>query len=449
MRRARFGCVLTLLILGLLAPLEAQQIQISPSTLTFKNQVVNSTSSSQTVTLTNTGSSSVTISSVTPSGMYNETTDCDVLNAGGSCTIDVSFSPVVIGSTGGAITIVSSAQAGPQTVGLSGSALAPLKVSPAFLGFGAVAVGTTSQPKAVKLTNQLSTAVNLTSISTTGDYVQTNNCPASLAAGASCTINVSFQPTAGTVIPGALSFSTSATGPAPVSLNGTGTNGPASIVSLSAASLDFGSETVGLFTNTQRVTLTNTSTTTSLNIQSLTVSGSGVYQLQFARPPCRGLIAPGGQCVIVVFFNPLANLMPASYPGAVTIVDDDVTSPQVIGLSGNGSNELVFRPAVLHFAPQAVGTTSPQQIVTVTSTLQQSEGIFLDTFSSGDFNFVGFGTHACQLGGTIPASCAIAVTFTPTRTGAINGAVTYDNYPLCFPGPCASPSVLSLTGTGK
>jgi hypothetical protein len=334
-------------------------------------------------------------------------------------------------------------------VGLTGTAIVPLKVSPALLNFGLVAVGTASQPKVVKLTNEQAAAVSITAIATSGDYSQTNNCPASLAAGASCSIGVVFQPTAGTVIPGALSFSTSETGPSPVSLSGTGTSGPASIVSLSSTSLNFGDETIGMFTPTQRVTLTNTSQTTSLNIQSVTISGFGVYDLQFDRPPCSGMIAPGGQCVIVVFFNPLASLMPASYPGAVTIMDDDVTSPQVIGLSGNGKNELVFSPPVLHFAPQKVGTTSPQQIVTVTSTLQQGEGINLDTFSSGDYSFVGFGKKACQLGGIVLPSCTIAVTFTPSRTGVINGAVTYDDYPLCSFGSCAKPSVLSLTGTGQ
>jgi hypothetical protein len=442
-------CNLALVILGLLASLQAQQIQTSPASLTFKNQLINSTSATQTVTLTNTGSGSVTISSITPSGMYNTSTDCDVLIAGESCTINVSFAPVVIGTTNGAVTILTSAQAGPQTVGLAGGGIAPIKVSPASLNFGVVAVGTASHPQVVKLTNQQATAASLTSIAASGDYLQLNNCPASLAAHASCTISVSFVPTAGTVIPGALSFSLSNSSAAPVSLLGTGTGGPASIVSLSATSLDFGNETIGMFTPTQRVTLTNISTTKSLNIQSVTASGPGVYDLQFVRPACSGLIAPGGQCDIVVFFSPLANLMPAGYPGAVTIVDDDVTSPQVIQLSGTGNNELVFTPAILHFPPQKVGTTSPQQIVTVTSTMQQLEGIFLETFSSGDFNFTGFGTHACQLGGIIPSSCTIGVTFTPSRKGAINGAVTYNNYPLCSFGSCAKPSVLNLTGTGQ
>jgi len=212
----RRACLLALTMLGSLSLVEAQQIQISPSTLTFKNQVLNTTSASQTVTLTNTGSASVTVSSIVPSGMYNETTDCDVLNAGGSCTIDVSFAPAVLGTTDGAVTITSSAQPGPQSVGLAGNAIAPLKVSPAFLNFRLVMVGTSSQPAAVKLTNQQGTAVGLKAISTSGDYTQSNNCPASLAAGASCTIQVVFQPTAGTVIQGALSISTDSTGPAPV-----------------------------------------------------------------------------------------------------------------------------------------------------------------------------------------------------------------------------------------
>jgi hypothetical protein len=449
MIRFRSAFALLWLGLGLLAYASAQQLQISPSTLAFKNQLINTTSTSQTVTLTNTGNTSVTVSSIVPSGMYNETTDCAVLNAGESCTIDVSFSPVAVGTTNGAVTIMSSAQTGPQSVGLAGTALAPVKVSPLVLNFGLVAVGTSSQPKPVKLTNQQTTAVSIAAIATSGNYAQSNNCPVSLGAGQSCSIRVVFQPTAGTFIPGALSISTNSTGPAPVLLEGTGTTGPNSLVSLSAVNLDFGDETVGLFTKTQTVTLTNTSSTSSLNIQSVTASGFGWYDLQFARPPCSGMLAPGAHCVIVAFFNPLANLMPASYPGAITIVDDDATSPQVIGLSGNGRNELIFGPNALHFPPQKVGTSSPPQIVTVTSTLQQDEGIFLDTFSTGDYSFTGFGTQACVLGEIVPSSCAIAVTFTPSRTGVVNGAITFDNYPLCGFDSCPKPAVLSLSGTGQ
>jgi HYDIN/CFA65/VesB-like, Ig-like domain/Cep192 domain 4 len=449
MVRFRLTTTLFLLGFGLLPYAGAQQLRISPASLTFKNQLINSTSDVQTATLTNSGSTSVTVSSIIPSGMYNQTSDCAVLNAGESCTIGVTFSPVVVGTTSGAITITSSAQADPQSLGLAGTAIAPIRLSPLGLDFGQVAVGTLSQPESVKLTNHQATAVAINAIVTSGDFAQSNNCPASLGAGQSCNIQVVFQPTAGTFIPGALSVSTDSTGPAPVLLEGNGTSGPSSIVSLSAVNLDFGAETVGMFTKTQSVTLTNTSATTSLNIQSVTASGFGWYDLQFARPPCIGMLAPGAQCVIVAFFNPLADLMPASYPGAITIVDDDVTSPQVIELSGTGNNELVFRPATLHFPPQKVGTTSPPQIVTVDSTLQQGEGLFLDSFSTGDYKFVGFGLHACLNGEIVPPSCTIEVTFTPSRKGAVNGAVTFDNYPLCEFGSCPKPAVLNLTGVGQ
>jgi len=158
-----------------------------------------------------------------------------------------------------------------------------------------VAVGTSSQPLTVKLKNQQATGLDITTIATSGDYTQTNNCPASLAAGQTCSIRVVFQPTAGTVIPGALSVETDTTGPAPVSLVGTGTSGPSSIVSLSASSLSFGDETVGLFTKTQTVTLTNISQIQSLNISSVTVSGFGVYDLQFARSSVSGIDRAGGE----------------------------------------------------------------------------------------------------------------------------------------------------------
>jgi len=446
---SRSVSLLCLVVLLLIPAAFSQQLQISPSSLNFKNQVINTASATQTVTLTNSGSGSLTISSIVPSGMYTETNDCTVLNAGQSCSVDVSFTPSIIGITTGAVTILSTAQTAAQSVGLSGNGLAPVKISPGTLNFGAVSVGTSSQPKLVKLTNQQTSALSIKAIATSGNYTQTNSCPSSLAAGSSCSIGVVFQPTSSTIVQGALSFSTDATGPAPVSLVGTGTGGPQSNVSLSLASLDFGTLAAGLFSKTQTVTLTNTSSTASLNIQSVNISGFGIYDLQFARPPCSGLIAPGGQCVIVAFFNPLATLMPANDPGAITIVDDDVTSPQVIGLSASGSSELVFRPAVLHFGPQKVGTTSPPQIVTVDSTLQGQEGIFLSMVSSGDFSFTGFGKTACQTGGIIPAGCTIAVTFTPSRVGAVNGAVTFDSYPLCSFSACPAPSVLSLIGTGQ
>src|SRR5581483_3806703 len=155
----RFSRLLAFALPVLIASGVAQQLQISPSTLNFKNQVLNTTSASQIVTLTNSGNSSITVSSIVPSGMYNETNDCTVLNSGQNCTIDVTFTPSTIGTTNGAVTITSSAHAGPQSIGISGIGVGAVKVSPATLNFGPVGVGTSSPPQQVKLTNQQATAV--------------------------------------------------------------------------------------------------------------------------------------------------------------------------------------------------------------------------------------------------------------------------------------------------
>jgi hypothetical protein len=101
-------------------------------------------------------------------------------------------------------------------------------VSPTSLSFGSVPVGTTSGVRNAILTNNGSVAFPVNSISITGTYAswfaQTNNCPANLAAGASCTIGVRFAPLAAATKLAKLSIATGATStPLSVSLSGTGT----------------------------------------------------------------------------------------------------------------------------------------------------------------------------------------------------------------------------------
>jgi hypothetical protein len=69
-------------------------------------------------------------------------------------------------------------------------------LAPTNLTFSSQPVGTTSAAQTVTLTNIGKTVLEFTNASTTGEFGQTNNCPASLAAGASCTISVTFTPTA-------------------------------------------------------------------------------------------------------------------------------------------------------------------------------------------------------------------------------------------------------------
>ena len=102
-----------------------------------------------------------------------------------------------------------------------------VKLSPASLGFGSESVGVSSQPQATTLTNTGSLPLTISSIGITGansgDFSQTNTCGNSVPGGGTCTINVTFTPTAAGVRAGSLVVTDDAPGsPQQVSLSGTG-----------------------------------------------------------------------------------------------------------------------------------------------------------------------------------------------------------------------------------
>jgi hypothetical protein len=104
-------------------------------------------------------------------------------------------------------------------------------VSPTSLKFGSVVLGTASAPLNATLTNKGAMAFSVSSISLTGTaaswFAQTNDCPATLAAGASCTMSVTFTPLSAASKSAKLSIATSATAtPLSVSLSGTGVLSP-------------------------------------------------------------------------------------------------------------------------------------------------------------------------------------------------------------------------------
>ena len=98
-----------------------------------------------------------------------------------------------------------------------------LTASPSSESFGNENVGSTSSSKSVTVTNPGTSAVSMSSIGVTGPFGESNNCGTSLAAGASCTVGVTFAPTAAGAATGTLSVNSSAPGsPLTVALTGTG-----------------------------------------------------------------------------------------------------------------------------------------------------------------------------------------------------------------------------------
>jgi F5/8 type C domain/Carbohydrate binding module (family 6)/Abnormal spindle-like microcephaly-assoc'd, ASPM-SPD-2-Hydin len=110
-----------------------------------------------------------------------------------------------------------------QFAASGGGGTATLTASPTSLTFGSQNVNTTSAAQAVTLHNTGTAAASVTSIGTSGDFGQTNNCGTSIAAGASCAVNVSFTPTGQGSRTGTLTVASNATGsPTTVALSGTG-----------------------------------------------------------------------------------------------------------------------------------------------------------------------------------------------------------------------------------
>jgi hypothetical protein len=308
---------------GVLAPV----VSFSPASLTFSAQQVGTSSSAQSVILKNIGDATLTISSITVSGDFSQTNTCGssvAMNA--SCTLRVIFKPTAGGTRTGAVTITDNAIPTSQAVSLTGTGTAPAVVlSVTSLVFPAQAVGTSSSAQSVTVKNTGGATLTITSIAAAGDFSQTNNCGSSLAAGSSCTLSVTFKPTAAGARSGAVTLTDNAS-PATqtVSLSGTGT---VPIVSLSPTSLTFPTQTVGTSSSAQSVTLKNTGSAT-LRITSVTVTGN------FSQTnTCGASVAAGSGCSLSVTFKPTVT---GTRTGTVTFTDNASPTTQTISLKGTG-----------------------------------------------------------------------------------------------------------------
>ncbi|HEX3961354.1 MAG TPA: choice-of-anchor D domain-containing protein, partial [Trebonia sp.] len=94
----------------------------SPSSLSFGNETVGSTTSAQTVTVSNPNSSAISVSQLAVSGPFSQTNTCGTsIAANGSCTVSIKFAPTAAGAASGSLSVASNAPSSPLTVALSGT----------------------------------------------------------------------------------------------------------------------------------------------------------------------------------------------------------------------------------------------------------------------------------------------------------------------------------------
>jgi sugar lactone lactonase YvrE len=198
---------------------------VSPTGLTFANQIRGTTSNSQAVTVTNGSNDVLSIASISiASAQYSQTNSCgSSVPANSSCTINVVFKPTVKGTLTGTLAI-KTGNAGNYNVTLSGTGVVP-SVSPTGLSFGDQTHGTSSSPQPVTITNNGNQALSITGISITAprQFSQTNSCGSAVPANSSCKINVVFNPTVKGALSATLSIKTVGPGTYSVALSGTGT----------------------------------------------------------------------------------------------------------------------------------------------------------------------------------------------------------------------------------
>lgn len=214
----------------------ATQINLDTKAIAFAPQVVGTQSASQSVTLFNIGTATVRVNSIgitgTNPGDFSQTNNCPIggnLGAGSSCRINVRFTPTAVGTRAATLSISTNDPGTPTaTVSLSGTGVQVLAtLTPTSHNFGSVAVRTTSAPFAFTLTNTGSAVLTINGISIGGAnanrFNQTNNCAATLAIGATCTINVTFSPQQRGNYAATLQVRDNATGsPQTAGLSGTG-----------------------------------------------------------------------------------------------------------------------------------------------------------------------------------------------------------------------------------
>jgi hypothetical protein len=200
---------------------------LAPLSLSFATQQLNTASAAQQVTLTNAGDAAlVLIAAQIASGDFTVVNGCgNSLNGHSTCSLLVAFVPKSVGAGVGALTVSDEYRS--QTVTLGGIGVAPAGVSLSPVGpmaFAPTGVGLSASAQTVTLTNNGGLPLTIQSMTMTGDFaiVAGSNCGSSLAAGAACTAQIVFTPTAAAARAGSFAVVDNA-GSSPQSLQLTGT----------------------------------------------------------------------------------------------------------------------------------------------------------------------------------------------------------------------------------
>jgi len=241
-------------------------LAVNPATFNF-GSVIDGQSKSQSFTITNSGTASLTISQLSisaPGYTVNGLSVPSTVAAGGTTTFNAVFVPTTAGSLTGTVNIVSNAPNSPTTVALSGTgvtATQTISFSSSSLAFGSLNTGTSStKNETITNTGNSSVTISQISVSGAGYSLSGASAPVTLGVGQTSTFGVIFDPASAGTLNGTITVTSNASGsPATIALSGTGVQAVSHTVNLTWS--DSGS------------------TITGYNVYRTTTSGSGYVKI--------------------------------------------------------------------------------------------------------------------------------------------------------------------------
>lgn len=260
-------------------------------------------------------------------GSNNDSASGITLGADGSIYVVGSTDSVDFPVTQGAFQNVLGGGTDAFVVKIGPNSAPAVAVTPNLLQYPAQALSSTSPAQNVLLRNMGSATLSISSIATSGDFAETDNCGTSVPVASNCTFSIAFTPTAVGPRSGAVLIQDDAAGaPHVVTLSGVGT-GPVAL--LTPASLTFPGQQVGTSGAAQMVSLTN-SGNAALNITGIQATGDYTQASN-----CPAQLAPNSSCSINITFSPT---VAGTRAGTLSVSDNAVGSPQATNLTGSGSD---------------------------------------------------------------------------------------------------------------
>jgi len=398
----------------------------APASVAFGEQLLETTSETETVVVSNLGDApmdldEVTVTGTDPTDFELGAEDCSesTVEPGGECSVDVTFTPSAVGGRSAAISFSGDLNA---TVPMTGTGVAPaLTVSPTPLNYGSHLVGTKSGVQAYTVTNVGSAPAEIDLVELSGaeadqfELGPTDTCTGEiLDPGEECSVDASFAPT----VVGEAEASLQVFGTAPTAsalLIGTAFGLPD--FSATPIQLDFGPVSIEDGPSPgESVTVSNEGTA-PMEVETVTIEGAdaGSFAKVFGGDSCSGAtLDPGEECEVEINFDPSQT---RGYSATLAFAGDD---PGTVGLFGTGvAPELIVAPNPLDYGSHLVGTKSGVQVFTVTNVGGADAEIDSVGLSGGDADQFELGATDTCTGATLEPDdeCTVEATFAPTVVG--------------------------------